>query len=101
MVANTTFFSLTDTDADGSLDRLVFNLEDLRFVARPGVTPFNLNFADFTISLVSTPITPPPQESVPEPATLVLVVAALAGAGATRRLRPAVGSTDRRPPDKA
>jgi hypothetical protein len=87
VVGGTTFLSLVDTDADGSLDRLSFNLEDLRFVPRAGVTSFNQNFADFTISLISTPIVEPP--TVPEPSSLLLAFAALAGLGYASRAKAA------------
>lgn len=54
-VTGTTGVSMVDTNADGSLDKLSFNLDTLRFVSRPllGTSEFH---ADFRIDLVAVPV---------------------------------------------
>lgn len=79
--------TLIDSNADSLLDTLVFNLDDLRFVDR-GLGS-SLNYGEFRINILSEPNAAP----MPEPGTLVLVVAALLAwravskCHASRRLR--------------
>ncbi len=71
--------SLIDSDSNSSLDTLVFNLDDLLFVDRPGGN--SINYAEFRIDILSrldTPPPPPPPNDVPEPGTLLLAAAGLA-----------------------
>lgn len=68
--------SFIDTNADLAPDKLIFNLDDLVFVDRPGGN--SLNFADFRISILSiADIVPPPPNDVPEPGTVALFAGAL------------------------
>lgn len=85
LVAGTSGVSLTDSDSNGSLDTLVFNLDDLRFLDRGQGS--SLNHADFRIDILSTDGGGPPP-GVPEPGSLALALAALLslrGVNASRR----------------
>jgi hypothetical protein len=93
-VAGTSFVDLIDSDTNGSLDTLIFNLDDLRFKDRGAAVGSSLDHADFNITILSTPNgtppppppPPPPPNPTPEPGTLLLSLAAIAGSGlATRR----------------
>jgi hypothetical protein len=67
--------SMFDTNADGSQDKLIFNLDALRFKSRPllGSSEFH---ADFRIDLISTP--------VPEAGSLLMTLAGLSVIAAVR-----------------
>ena len=79
--------SIIDGASPGTqLDTLIFNLDDLRFVDRPGGS--SLNHADFRIDIISQdngsppPPPPPPPNGVPvpEPGSLALALFALVAA---------------------
>ena len=70
-VAGTTGVAMSDTNADGSLDTLSFNLDALRFVPRTGLGTSEYH-ADFRIELTSSLITP-----VPETSSLAMSLAGL------------------------
>jgi hypothetical protein len=74
-VPGTVGVSMFDTNADGSQDKLVFNLDALRFVSRAplGSSEFH---ADFRIDLISTP--------VPEAGSLLMTLAGLSVIAAVR-----------------
>lgn len=65
--------SFIDTNLDLVPDKLIFNLDDLVFVDRPGGN--GLNFADFRIDILSRLDVPP--NDIPEPGTVALFAAAL------------------------
>ena len=69
--------NLIDTDANSTLDTLIFNLDDLLFDPRFGAQS-SLNFAEFRIDILSRAGTQPPNPNgVPEPGSLMLASAAL------------------------
>lgn len=69
--------NLVDTDANLTLDTLIFNLDELLFDPRFGPES-SLNYAEFRIDILSRPDTQPPDPNgVPEPGSLMLASVAL------------------------
>ena len=82
-VSGTVGVSMLDTDADGSLDKLSFNLDALRFVSRPGLGSSDFH-ADFRIDLIAAPV---PEAGSVFMALAGLLVLAAAGLGPRQRRR--------------
>lgn len=69
--------NLIDTDANSTLDTLVFNLDELLFDPRFG-DQSSLNYAEFRIDILSRADTQPPgPNGIPEPGSLMLASVAL------------------------